>query len=333
MQLAALLAAAFSAIIGPLLVAAYLRGTHMPKRTAFSISTCIAFSVCMFVVQWFHLQHFISGPDPLAALPYRACVFLAPALFFYFGRAVVLPDEPASPLLILHLVPFALSWLLPLHVALPLLLMIGAGYALWLGRLVVTIRRTYRQHRFELLFSAVLVLCAALVLLTGSLAQVSSANFYQAYSLSIGLAYACVTFALVAIPDFLNDLFEITKARYAVSTLTGVDTEDALKQLDALMLERALYKDEALNLSSLAEELGLSSHQTSELINQHRHCSFSQFLRSHRVAESQRLLIAHPEQSVLSIGLEVGFRSQSTFYAAFKEACGRTPGDFRREHA
>ncbi|MEM7366395.1 MAG: helix-turn-helix domain-containing protein, partial [Pseudomonadota bacterium] len=38
----------------------------------------------------------------------------------------------------------------------------------------------------------------------------------------------------------------------------------------------------------------------------------------------------HPSQSVLSVSLEVGFRSQSTFYAAFREVTGLSPGDYRK---
>jgi AraC-like DNA-binding protein len=37
-----------------------------------------------------------------------------------------------------------------------------------------------------------------------------------------------------------------------------------------------------------------------------------------------------PARSILSIGMDVGFRSQSAFYAAFQEVTGQSPGDFRR---
>ncbi|MGE8357156.1 MAG: helix-turn-helix domain-containing protein, partial [Microvirgula sp.] len=39
-----------------------------------------------------------------------------------------------------------------------------------------------------------------------------------------------------------------------------------------------------------------------------------------------------PSASVLSVGLSVGFSSQSTFYEAFREIEGMTPGQFRKLH-
>ena len=43
-------------------------------------------------------------------------------------------------------------------------------------------------------------------------------------------------------------------------------------------------------------------------------------------------LLAEPSASVLSVGLSVGFTSQSNFYEAFREIAGTTPGQFRKLH-
>ena len=329
MTYVAMLAAGFSVVIGPLLLAAYIRGSHMPKRTPFSITTCLALTACVVIIQVLHLNLFTSDAIPTDTAMYRACISLAPAAFFLFARSIVLPDEPPTIWLALHLLPFALSWLLPANLALPVLFVIGAGYAVWLSAMVVTVRKTYKQHGFELLLSIVIVISAALVLLAGSIAGTGSDFFYIIYSVSIGIAYAMITFALVAIPDLLNDLFEVTKSRYAVSTLNNVGIESALQKLEQLMNEQQLYRDEDLSLASLAAEVDLSAHQLSELINQHLGCSFSQYLKNHRVTAAKDLLTSSPDQSVLSIGLEVGFRSQSSFYTAFREATGTSPGNYR----
>jgi len=49
-----------------------------------------------------------------------------------------------------------------------------------------------------------------------------------------------------------------------------------------------------------------------------------------RVAAAKDLLVSAPMQSILSIGMDTGFRSQSSFYAAFKEITGQSPGDYRK---
>ena len=52
-------------------------------------------------------------------------------------------------------------------------------------------------------------------------------------------------------------------------------------------------------------------------------------MRSTRVEAAKKLLVAEPNSSVLSISLETGFKSQSSFYAAFKDITGKSPGAFR----
>jgi AraC-like DNA-binding protein len=90
------------------------------------------------------------------------------------------------------------------------------------------------------------------------------------------------------------------------------------------------YQDEKLNLSSLADQLGLSSHQLSELVNTRLGRGFSKYVRDCRVEAAKTLLVSAPSQSILSISMDTGFRSQSAFYAAFKEATGQSPGDWRK---
>ena len=57
---------------------------------------------------------------------------------------------------------------------------------------------------------------------------------------------------------------------------------------------------------------------------------FSKYVRDCRVEAAKALLVAAPSQSILSISMDTGFRSQSAFYAAFKEATGQSPGDYRK---
>lgn len=98
------------------------------------------------------------------------------------------------------------------------------------------------------------------------------------------------------------------------------------------MAEDKLYQNEDLNLAMLARSLELTPHQLSELINTRFGYGFSRYVREQRVAEAQRLLERDRSASVLSIGLTTGFRSQSNFYAAFREITGESPGAFRDRH-
>lgn len=318
----------FSIIIAVTLLAAYLTARWIPKRTPFAIASCALLSSVLCLIQWWHLQHLLYDLQPADYLAYRLCVYFAPALFFYFARALVLPDAPLRASLAVHLFPGCAALALPTHIALPLILGIGTGYALWLSWLVATARRKYRQVLIERSFAGLITLSALLVLTAGLLGD--GPAFYAVYGLTIASTYAMVLFALVAIPDFVNELFEQTQLRYAVSTLGEVDVDAALVRLERAMTEEQLYREASLSLASLAAHVGMSGHQLSELLNRHLGRSFTQYVRGYRLDAAQGLLRSQPGQSVLSIALEIGFRSQSTFYAAFKEAFGLSPGAYRR---
>ena len=95
------------------------------------------------------------------------------------------------------------------------------------------------------------------------------------------------------------------------------------------MLNEKVYLDEGLNLSRLADMLDISSHQLSELINTEFGVSFPRYIRQYRVEEAKRLLVQEPDASILSISMMTGFRSQSSFYAAFRDETGHAPGRYR----
>jgi len=94
------------------------------------------------------------------------------------------------------------------------------------------------------------------------------------------------------------------------------------------MQEDKLYQQSNLDRQTIAAELDLSTHQLSELINTKLGMGFSQYLRQQRIDAAKEILLSQPKASVLSIGLEVGFSSQSNFYEAFKELVHTTPAKF-----
>jgi AraC-like DNA-binding protein len=97
-------------------------------------------------------------------------------------------------------------------------------------------------------------------------------------------------------------------------------------------MEQRIFVEPGLSLPLLAQQLQLSTHQLSELLNSRLGKGFSRFLREARVSAAKTMLVEEPTASVLAVGLSVGFTSQSTFYDAFREIEGMTPGQFRKLH-
>ena len=145
-----------------------------------------------------------------------------------------------------------------------------------------------------------------------------------------GISFILIVAALIVFPDLLSELAEVAKLSYAASTLSDVNVEAQLKKLDQLMKQAQMYQNENLNLSMVAEAMELTPHQLSELVNVQFGMNFSRYIRGQRIDAAKLQLANEPNSSVLAIGLEVGFKSQSNFYAAFKEITDLSPGSYRK---
>jgi AraC-like DNA-binding protein len=295
------------------------------------VGVCAALVAALTTIQLAHLAYFMGGTEPLQLFYYRLALFVAPPAFYSFGRWAILPTEAFRPSHLIHLLPILLVFVPRLEMALPVLFAFGVGYSFWLGRLVYGLRGQRKQFRFEILYFAVMVVLAVIVLGLGfTLLFIDHAYFYYFYNNAIGLGLAIMLVALVANPDLIGDLSEAARVRYGASTLRDVDVDACLAKLDELMTRGKAYQDESLSLTSLATAVGVSGHQLSELINTRLGVGFSRYVRECRVKAAKALLISAPARSILSIGMDIGFRSQSAFYAAFKEVTGQSPGDYRR---
>ena len=148
---------------------------------------------------------------------------------------------------------------------------------------------------------------------------------------SLGLAFFATLLTLLCFPSITEDVVEATQAAYAESTLNNIDRTKTLTLLSTLMEQENLYTHENLSLSLLAEQLQLTSHQLSELINTEFKQSFSKYIRQYRIEEAKKMLLDEPDASILSIGLSVGFSTQSNFYTAFRDIAGMAPGQYRKQ--
>lgn len=321
----------FSAVSASLLFFAYACLINVQAKSIYSIVSCGVLLAALGGMQISHLLYFTGGAEPLDTFYYRLALFLVPSTFYFFGRWAIQPTEPFRPVMLLHLLPVLLLFLVRLEIALPILFLFGTGYSLWLGYVVYGLRAQRKQFRFEFFYFSVMSVIAVVVLIFGfSIPYIDDAYFYYFYANSIGLALAIMIVALIANPNLIGDLSEAARVRYGASTLRGVNVDACLKKLHESMATRKAYQDENLSLSSLADHVGVSGHQLSELINTRLGVGFSRYVRECRVEAAKALLVSAPSQSILSISIDTGFRSQSSFYAAFKEVTGQAPGDYRK---
>jgi len=213
----------------------------------------------------------------------------------------------------------------------PLAFTIGSFYLLWLVRSIYALRNQRSRFKLELgILGGIFVIAVGVTLLGLGILPVPEEWFVALYSIAIGSALLLINIVLAKSPQLSTEIQEAARETYAVSTLNQVNHDEKLTQLTTLMEKDRLYQNPGLDLSTLASELALSLHQLSELINIHVGKNFSRYIREYRIQEAQKLLIAKPSLSVLSISLEVGFATQSNFYTAFREITGMSPGQYRK---
>jgi AraC-like DNA-binding protein len=97
----------------------------------------------------------------------------------------------------------------------------------------------------------------------------------------------------------------------------------------ALVVQRAWYRDPQLTLSSLALALGTSPRTLSRTLHDGLGVSFHEFINGLRVRDAAARLCQPGAHDVLRIALEVGFASKASFNRAFKRYTGTTPTAFR----
>ena len=287
--------------------------------------------VCLGIIQLFHFWYLQKDVRWLNSNLYMLLVYIIAPAFYFFSRDLLKVDNKIHPRLILHILPLLVSFYLPRIYALILAFFIGTGYVLWLLKIVYELREQRKRFKLELLALAAMSLVAFLVLLLGvSIPIISASFFYTSYAMLIGLAFVVAVFTLLSFPQITQKVSEAAQASYASSTLKKVDSKALALKLQQLMEVEKLFTNENLSLSNLAEQMQLSGHQLSELINTYFEKSFSQFVREYRINAAKEMLIDEPKASVLSIGLSVGFSSQSNFYTAFSDIVGMPPGSYRK---
>uniref|UniRef100_UPI0025F67C78 helix-turn-helix domain-containing protein n=1 Tax=uncultured Maricaulis sp. TaxID=174710 RepID=UPI0025F67C78 len=102
-------------------------------------------------------------------------------------------------------------------------------------------------------------------------------------------------------------------------------------RIEAAMAGDALYLDANLSLPKLAKAIAVPANLVSQVLNQTLDTTFFDYVNRCRIEASLPHILAG-KATVLTIALDVGFNSRSTFYTAFKNVTGQTPRQWRAGH-
>lgn len=159
---------------------------------------------------------------------------------------------------------------------------------------------------FPILLHIPIILMAAMVVYVGYAANVQPNVFSGAYAYSN------------------NPLFP----KYVKSGLTQSLSFELKEQLTHLFEEEKLYRRNDINLDMVADKLGTTRHNASQIINEHFNNSFHEFVNRYRIQEAKHLLAKKSGLNIIDIAYEVGYNNKVTFNKAFKKETQLTPSQY-----
>ncbi len=325
-----------AALLLAIAFASTYRGLVLPAQSRIAGYVMLAGLAC---TQLFHARFLLSQTLQIAQLElvsrsYVLVLYLQSVGFYWLFLGLLRPPQQ-------HWRRW--EWLLPsgallcgalvaLNAAIPLAMLGGSLAAIHLGLLVYALRAQRRWFVLEIRVLALFALMAALIALASLFTPMFGWRYFALiYAAMISASFALMLHLLLRFPDITSKTAEAVASTYAVSTLNRLDCDKLVTEIKRLFEVEKIYQNENLSLNKLAELTHLSAHQLSELINTQFQLSFSKLVRQYRINAAKAMLIDEPRASVLSVGLAVGFNSQSNFYVAFKEFTGVVPGQFRKQ--
>jgi|TARA_B100000795_G_scaffold209363_1_gene162916 AraC-like DNA-binding protein len=152
------------------------------------------------------------------------------------------------------------------------------------------------------------------------------------HSAGILLVMLGLTMGLLAIgTDNLTIISKPAEISAVKKTETALEKQELAALLYAMETDCS-YRNMELTISSLAAQISVPEHHLRSLINRHLdYRNFNDFLNQYRIAETAQRLTNEKfaKLPIMTIAMDAGYRSMTTFNKAFKSITGKTPRDYR----
>ncbi|MGB6035849.1 MAG: helix-turn-helix domain-containing protein [Cryomorphaceae bacterium] len=124
---------------------------------------------------------------------------------------------------------------------------------------------------------------------------------------------------------------KLARKKYEGSTLSYDTAMKCESELVRLMEEEKLFLDSKLTLGQVSEILDTPRQYISEVLSHHMNTNFQNFVNGYRVNEFLKRLKDDQNDrfTLLSLALESGFNSKSSFNSIFKKFKGLTPTQYK----
>ena len=118
--------------------------------------------------------------------------------------------------------------------------------------------------------------------------------------------------------------------KYQRSGLKNKDVSDLVNKIRKYMVIEKPYLDRELSIYDLSNQLKISKHILSEVINEHMGMNFYNLVNEYRIKEVKERMESddYRQLTILAIAYDSGFNSKSSFNTIFKEKTGQTPSEY-----
>ena len=285
--------------------------------------------------QWFHIAVLLADTIPMVFLLFVQALFadhrrpsprtlLFGALYLAMGYAGVwFPGAIAVDVLSVS----------PLWLLSRLLMAAMLAYALYL---------TLRQWRQDLVeprrrLRLTVVVIGGAYILGVLVVETVAADIPSWVELlnAAGIVASNLLFLAVVISLGPEGLVQATAVTEPLSPRQATETSPEMSRVLTAMEEDKLYRDMELTIRSLGERLAIPEHRLRRLINRELgYRNFNDFLNHYRLGEVSRRLedMESRQIPILTIAMDAGYRSLTTFNRAFKATFGLTPREYREKH-
>jgi AraC-like DNA-binding protein len=151
--------------------------------------------------------------------------------------------------------------------------------------------------------------------------------------LSVLLIYITSIFGFRQPEIFKAYAHPVEPVKYKTSGLTEKKAIEIEKKLIEILSSKKPYLNEDLNINELADMLNITSAYLSQVINENLGFNFYNLINKYRIEEAKNLIESSRYASLKleTIAYDTGFKSKSTFNAAFKKFTNLTPSQFKMQ--
>lgn len=151
----------------------------------------------------------------------------------------------------------------------------------------------------------------------------SAAAAFPWWTLLAGLLVLTVAVSLFALSGK-------KRARPSTDSEETLAVEDKiLSRLESLLRDQEIYRQKDLTKAKAASMLGTNVTYVTAAVNGQMGKSFPELVNDYRVQHAQKLMRKHPEMTIVEVLEASGFSNESSFYRAFQQRTGQTPGQWK----